>query len=103
MQTPKPPRTPKQGKVLTHHGIARADPWYWLRDKDDPAVMDYLQAENAYTAAVMGSAQDLQKKLYKEMRARIKEDDSTVPEKEGMYFYYERYERGAQYRSNRRK
>ncbi len=103
MQTPKPPRNPKQVKVLTHHGIARADPWYWLRDKDDPAVMDYLQAENAYTAAVMGPVQDLQTALYKEMRARIKEDDSTVPEKEGMYFYYERYERGAQYPSNRRK
>jgi oligopeptidase B len=103
MQTPKPPRAPKQGKILTHHGIARADPWYWLRDKDDPAVMGYLQAENAYIAAVMGPTQDLQTALYKEMRARIKEDDTTVPEKEGMYFYYERYERGAQYPSYRRK
>jgi oligopeptidase B len=97
MQHPKPPLAPKRDTILMHHGIPRTDPWYWLRYRDDPAVMDYLNAENAYTDAVMASTRDLQAMLYKEMRARIKEDDATVPEKEGAYFYYERYEQGDQY------
>lgn len=94
MQAPKAPKKPS---TLYHHGITRVDPWFWLRNKDDPDVLDYLNAENAYTDAVMGSTRSLQQTLFAEMRARLKEDDATVPEREGTYFYYRRYEKGAQY------
>jgi oligopeptidase B len=82
---------------LKMHGDARIDPWFWLRAADDPATLDYLKAENAYTEAMMKPAEGLQKALYDEMRARIKEDDSSVPEKEGDYYYYTRFEEGGQY------
>jgi oligopeptidase B len=91
------PNAPKKPSTLYHLGITRVDPWFWLRNKDDPAVFDYLKAENAYTDAAMESTNHLQQALYAEMRARIKEDDATVPEKEGAYFYYRRYGKGVQY------
>ena len=93
-----PPSAPKRNKTLTEHGRSREDPWFWLRNKDDPAVMEYLTAENTYTDAVMKPTEELQAALYQEMRARIKEDDTSVPQKEGAYFYYCRYERGANIR-----
>jgi oligopeptidase B len=64
---------------------------------EDPATIDYLKAENAYTEAMMRPHEELQKILYEEMRGRIKEADSSVPEKEGVYYYYTRFEEGAQY------
>jgi oligopeptidase B len=94
MQAPKAPKRPS---TLYHHGETRVDPWFWLRNKDDPAVLEYLKAENAYTDAVMEPTQSLQQTLFAEMRARLKEDDATVPEREGAYFYYRRYDKGAQY------
>ena len=92
-----PPAAPQRSKELTTNGDVRVDPWFWLRDIDDPAVTEYLQAENAYTAAVMQPTDELRNDLYEELRGRIKEDDSTVPEKEGNYYYYVRFEEGAQY------
>ena len=92
-----PPAAPQRPKELTTDGDVRVDPWFWLRDIDDPAVTEYLQAENAYTAAVMQPTDKLENDLYEEMRGRIKEDDATVPEKEGDYYYYVRFEEGAQY------
>ncbi|MDX1486603.1 MAG: S9 family peptidase, partial [Acidiferrobacterales bacterium] len=97
MKPKRPPIAPQRPKELQHLGVTRTDPWYWLRDRDDPAVMAYLSAENAYTDAVMESSQALQEALYMEMRLRIQEDDATVPEKEGAYFYYRRYRKDAQY------
>lgn len=97
MRPLQPPTAPRRNKTLTNHRISRVDPWFWLRNKDDPAVMEYLRAENAYTDAIMKPTEALQDKLYKEMRARIKEDDATVPQKEGPYFYYEKYRKGDQY------
>ena len=92
-----PPAAPQRPKALTTNGDVRVDPWFWLREVDDPAVTEYLKAENAYTAAVMWPTDALQNDLYEEMRERIKEDDSTVPEKEGDYYYYVRFAEGAQY------
>ena len=91
------PIAPKRPKNITTHGEARNDPWFWLRDVDDPETMGYLRAENAYTEAAMAPEEALQERLYQEMRGRIKEDDSTVPEKEGDYYYYTRFEEGLQY------
>ena len=93
----QPPTAPQRPKELTTNGDVRVDPWFWLRDIDDPAVTEYLKAENAYTAAVMRPTDELRNDLYEEMRGRIKEDDSTVPEKEGDYYYYVRFAEGAQY------
>ncbi len=97
MQPIKPPRAAKRPTVLTHHGVTRVDPWFWLRERGDPAVLDYLRAENAYCDAMMASTEALQQALYTELRARIQEEDASVPQREGAYFYYRRWERAAQY------
>ena len=91
------PSAPKRPKEITTHGDTRIDPWFWLRDVEDPSTLEYLRAENAHTEAVMAPEEELQEWLFLEMRARIKEDDSTVPEKEGEYYYYTRFEEGKQY------
>jgi len=75
----------------------RIDNYYWLREKDNPGVLDYLKAENAYTEAQMACTKELQKKLYDEMVGRIKETDESVPYKKGRYYYYSRTEKGKQY------
>ena len=94
---PTPPEAPRRSHTVTVHGDARIDPWHWLREQDDPATMAYLRAENAHTEALLAPLGALQTRLYDEIRGRIKEDDSTVPEKEGDYYYYVRYEEGGQY------
>ena len=96
-QMPAAPVAPQRPYTLTTHGDARSDPWRWLRDADDPATMAYLRAENAYTEAFLEPLRAWQETLYAEIRGRIKEDDNTVPEKEGEYYYYVRFEEGGQY------
>ena len=91
------PTPPQRPQVLTTNGDVRVDPWFWLRDVNDPDTLEYLKAENAYAEAVMQPTEELQRNLFAEMRGRIKEDDSTVPEKEGDYYYYTRFEEGKQY------
>jgi oligopeptidase B len=96
-ELPQPPRAKVLPKPITHHGDTRIDNYFWLREKQNPDVAAYLKAENRYTEAVMKPAADLQKQLYEEMVARIKEDDSTVPYRYGGYLYYSRTEKGKQY------
>jgi len=96
MSNPKP-NAPKRPQELIAHGDTRIDPWFWLRDVEDPETLEYLKAENAHTDAIMAPEADQIERLFAEMRDRIKEDDSTVPEKEGDYFYYTRFEEGSQY------
>ena len=95
--TERVPSAPKRPQEISNHGDTRTDPWFWLRDIDDPATMEYLKAENAHTEAVMEPETELQEALFEEMRGRIKEDDSTVPQKDGDYYYYARFEEGNQY------
>ena len=103
-----PPRAPARPERLVHHVRERIDPYYWLRAENwqevmrDPAVLDpeiraYLEAENAYCAAQLADTEALQKKLFDEMRARMKEDDSSVPVPDGPYSYYWRFETGGQH------
>lgn len=94
VQPPKAERIPH-----TIHGSFgdRQDPYYWLNDRDNPKVIDYLKAENAYTESVMAPYKKVQEELYKEMVGRIKEDDNSVPFKKGNYWYYSRYEKGGEY------
>src|SRR5439155_102882 len=75
----------------------RDDNYVWLRDKDDPHVTAYLEAENAYTAAVMQTMEAYQDALYREILGRIKENDATVPYRSGNHFYYSRTKKGKQY------
>src|SRR5215467_4004558 len=94
---PAPPVAKKLPKVTEINGHKLVDDYFWLRDKKNPEVKAYLEAENAYTNAVMKPTEPLQKKLYDEMLGRIKESDVEVPYKEGEYFYYVRTEAGKQY------
>jgi oligopeptidase B len=84
-------------RVATVHGETRIDNYFWLRDRGDPEVMAYLEAENRYTGAVMHHTEALQERLYQEMRGRIKETDLSVPERVDDYHYYSRTQAGGQY------
>ncbi|HWO18010.1 MAG TPA: S9 family peptidase [Kofleriaceae bacterium] len=102
---PVPPVAEQRPHKVESPFGARNDPYYWLRDdsRKDPAVLAYLSAENAYSAAVMGPAAALEQTLLGELRARIKEDDATVPVLDDGYWYYSRYETGKQYPIHARK
>ena len=94
---PTPPVAKKVPKVTEINGQKLVDNYFWLRDKANPDVKAYLDAENTYTDAVMKSTEPLQKKLYDELLSRVKETDVDVPYKYGDYFYYSRTEAGKQY------
>jgi len=94
---PAPPVAKKVPKTTQVNGRTLVDNYFWLRDKKNPEVKAYLEAENAYTDAVMKPTEALQKRLYDEMLGRIKETDVGVPYKKGDYFYYSRTEAGKQY------
>ncbi len=91
------PYAPKRPHKITQHHITRVDNYYWMRNREDPEVMQYLRTENDYVEETMAHTKPLQTKLFEEMKARIKEDDATVPEKQGDYFYYSRTEISKQY------
>ncbi|MBL8114741.1 MAG: S9 family peptidase [Acidobacteria bacterium] len=94
---PKPPVARKVDRTLELHGDKRTDPYFWLRDKSSPDVVAYLEAENAYTDALMKPTEPFQEALYNEMLSHLKETDLSVPFKDGKYFYYSRTEKGKQY------
>jgi oligopeptidase B len=92
-----PPVAKKIPKVRDLHGDRFVDDYFWLREKSNPEVIKYLEAENAYTDTVMKPLEGLQDTLYTEMLARIKETDLSVPYRDGDYWYYTRTEQGKQY------
>ncbi|HVF48556.1 MAG TPA: S9 family peptidase [Pyrinomonadaceae bacterium] len=91
------PAARRVAKTSNLHGETWTDEYFWLREKKNPEVISYLEAENAYTDAYMKPTEELQAALYKEMLARIKETDTNVPYREGDYLYYTRTEQGKQY------
>ena len=95
--TGRPPVAQKIPRTDVVHGDVRQDDYHWMREKDNPDVIAYLTAENAYTDAVMKSTVPFQESLYAEMLARIKEDDQSVPYRLRGYHYYSRTEKGKQY------
>jgi len=97
MNTPTHPVAPTQDVQLEKHGHIRIDPYYWLKDRDNPQVIDYLNAENEYLAATFAHTNDLQAQLFEEIKRRIKEDDSSVPFFENGFWYYTRFEEGKDY------
>jgi oligopeptidase B len=94
---PAPPVARKSPRRSELHGEVHVDDYFWLREKGDPGVAAYLEAENAYADAVMRPTERLQQDLYKEMLGRIQETDLSVPYPEGDYWYYARTEEGKQY------
>ncbi len=96
-ELPPPPLAEKKPKKLEIHGDVRVDDYYWLRERENPAVIAYLEAENEYLEAAMADTAQLQQELFDEIVGRIKPDDASVPyEKEG-YYYYWRYPEGGEY------
>ncbi len=99
-QDMKPPIAKKVPKVLKIHGYEITDNYAWMRDRNkekDPAVIEYLTAENKYTESFMGKHQPLADTLYKEMLGRIKQTDLSVPTKIGEWWYFNKTEEGKQY------
>ena len=106
--TLQPPHAPRRDKVIERHGEMRIDAYNWMRDPNwqqvmrEPEVLEadiraYLEAENAYTEAMLAPTQDLQKALYDELKGRLKEDDTSVPAPDGRWLYFHRYAPGAQH------
>jgi oligopeptidase B len=93
----KPPVAKIVPKELTAHGDTRVDNYYWLSERDNPEVIAYLEAENAYKDAVMVHTEDFQEELYEEIVGRIKQTDISVPYKDQGYYHYTRYEEGYEY------
>jgi oligopeptidase B len=91
------PKAAKYPKELSIHGDTRIDNYYWMNDRENQEVIDYLNAENEYLNKVLAHTKVFQNNLFEEMKARIKEDDASVPYKKNGYFYYTRYEKGKEY------
>jgi oligopeptidase B len=92
-----PPSAPRRPHLISAHDDDREDPWFWLREREDPEVLAYLQAENAYTEQETTALADLRTDLFEEMKARIKETDMSVPTRRGPWWYYSRTEEGKDY------
>ncbi len=96
-----PALTPPMAAVRAHrfdeHGNVRIDQYYWLKDRNNPEVIRYLEDENAYTKAVMAHTQALQDRLYEELKGRVLQNDQSVPFRERNYFYYTRLVEGKNY------
>src|SRR5215831_11571679 len=86
----QPPTTEKKPKITEINGDRMVDNYFWLREKTNPAVIAHLEAENAYSSAVMKPTEALQDKLYGEILSHIKETDESVPYRWDNYFYYSR-------------
>ena len=96
-EEPQPPVAEKIKKELTAHGQTRIDDYYWLRERENPKVLEYLKAENEYTDAIMKHTEALEDALYKEIVGRIKQTDMSVPYRDNGYYYYARTEQGKEY------
>ncbi len=94
----KPPIAEKKPlEIVAKHGHKRIDNYYWLKEREDSAVINYLNAENNYLDTMLANTRNLREKLYNEMKERIKEKDESVPYKDGAYYYYTRFEEGYDY------
>ena len=99
----KVPAAKKIPKELKIHDDVRIDNYYWLNERENPEVINYLNQENEYYDTLTSKTKEFQKNLFEEMKSRIKEDDASVPYKKKGYFYITRYETGKQYPIHTRK
>ncbi|MGV0827518.1 S9 family peptidase [Empedobacter brevis] len=97
------PIAKKIERKLEKHGDIRIDNYYWLNDRENQEVIDYLKEENNYTKSILKPTEDLQTKLFEEMKARIKEDDSSVPYKLNGYWYLTEFQKGKEYPIHKRR
>lgn len=95
--SPEPPVAKKILMELNEHGNTRIDNYYWLRERENPEVINHLEAENEYSSAVLKHTKPLQDKLYNEIIGRIKQTDESVPYFENGYYYYTRFEEGGEF------
>ena len=100
---PPAPTATERPHTHTEHGVERPDPYYWLRERENPDVIAYLEAENGYAAAQTGHLEGFRKQLFDEIVGRIQETDLSVPVKDGPYWYYSRTEDGLAYPIRARK
>ncbi|MBS3739119.1 MAG: S9 family peptidase [Psychroflexus sp.] len=91
------PKAPKKDTTLIKHGDKRIDPYYWLNERENPEVIQYLEAENAYYKTKASELKPLQDSLFSEIKSKIKEDDESVPYKFNGYWYITKYETGQDY------
>jgi oligopeptidase B len=96
-ETPRPPTAAQRSHVVVWHGQKVEDPFFWLREKSNPEVIKYLEAENAYTEAMTKDLRPFADALYKEMLGHIKQTDLGVPTRRGGFYYYTRTQEGKQY------
>ena len=94
---PTPPLATSRPKALVSPYGTRTDNYYWLNERDNPEVLDYLKAENTYFDQQMAPVKDLEARLFTEMKGRIQEQDESVPYRDHGYYYYTRYEAGGEY------
>ncbi|MFZ4516505.1 MAG: hypothetical protein ACOYN3_09375, partial [Acidimicrobiia bacterium] len=94
---PVPPRAIQRPVELTAHGEVRLDPYYWMRERDNPDVLAYLEAENAYREALMAPLTPLQDAIFHEIKARVQETDASAPVPKGPYEYFSRTVEGLEY------
>ena len=94
MEAPVAQKNPKE---LIIHGDTRIDNYYWLRERENPEVISYLEAENSYRESVMKGSKKFQKELFNEIVGRIKKDDASVPYRDNGYYYYTRFEDEKEY------
>ncbi|WP_128891243.1 S9 family peptidase [Erythrobacter sp. HKB08] len=107
-QPSAPPVAEKRDHSYSYHGITIEDPYFWLKDQsyptvDDEDVLDYVKAENAWFEARMAPRKQLVETIFEELKGRIKEDDSTVPQKDGDWVYWSEFEEGKEYRKHYRR
>lgn len=91
------PKAEKKDHPMSLHGDQRNDPYFWMKNRDSDPVLSHLQKENKYYESVTKPLEPLRETLFQEMKARIKEDDSSVPYKDGEFYYYTRFEKGSEY------
>ncbi|MCU1495874.1 MAG: ptrB [Acidimicrobiaceae bacterium] len=99
---PPPPLAPRRPHALEAHGDVRSDDWWWLRDREDPEVIAYLEAENAYADAWFAPLAGLQLQLFEQIKGRVQEDDVSAPSRRGDWWYWSSTAEGAQYRTYHR-
>ncbi len=99
----QPPIAKKEPKELSIHGDIRIDDYYWIRDRENPEVVEYLKAENAYTSHELQHTDEFREALFQEMKGRIKQKDASAPYREDGYYYQTRYDEGKEYATYFRK
>jgi len=97
VESMEPPRAKVSSKELEIHGHTRIDNYHWLKERENPEVIEYLEAENRYTETTLAHTADFQEALFEEIKGRIKPDDTSVPYREDDYLYYSREEQEKEY------